>query len=68
MTDVIIVKVRGASNHLEATLTARGLPYSVYAFTGDYYALPNLAVLLSRPSQLELLEEIMEYPLPKRVS
>lgn len=67
-TDVIIVKVRGASNHLETTLTARGLPYSVYAFTGDYYALPNLAVLLSRPSQLELLEEIMEYPLPKRVS
>lgn len=66
MTDVIIVKVRGASNHLEQTMTRAALPFSTYAFSGDYYALPNLAMLLSRPSQLELLEEIMDHPLPKR--
>ncbi len=37
-----------------------------FQFTGDYYALPNLVPLLSRPSKLELLMEIMEYPLPVR--
>jgi hypothetical protein len=37
-----------------------------FQFTGDYYALPNLVPLLSRPSKLELLVEIMDYPLPKR--
>jgi hypothetical protein len=35
-------------------------------FEGDYYALPNLALMLTRPSQLELLTEILEYPLPER--
>ena len=33
---------------------------------GDYYALPNLVPLLSPPSQVELLMEILEYPLPER--
>jgi hypothetical protein len=65
-TDVVIVKTPGSSQHLEQTLKAQSLPYTTYEFSGDYYALPNLAMLLSRPSQLELLEEIMEFPLPKR--
>lgn len=38
----------------------------VFQFSGDYYSLPNLVPLLSRPSKLELLIEIMEYPLPRR--
>lgn len=38
----------------------------VFEFGGDYYSLPNLVPLLSRPSRLELLMEIMEYPLPSR--
>ena len=66
-TEAVIVKVRGASNLLETQLTAQRLPFTTYAFSGDYYALPNLAMLLSRPSQLELLEEIMDHPLPTRV-
>ncbi len=37
-----------------------------FQFTGDYYALPNLVPLLSRPSKLDLLMEILEYPLPVR--
>jgi hypothetical protein len=37
-----------------------------FQFTGDYYALPNLVPLLSRPSKLDLLMEILDYPLPAR--
>ena len=40
----------------------------VFQFTGDYYALPNLVPLLSKPSKLELLMEILDYPLPRRKS
>jgi hypothetical protein len=32
----------------------------------EYYSLPNLLLLLSRPSQLEWLMEIMETALPIR--
>ena len=39
-----------------------------FQFEGDYYALPNLVPLLSRPSKLDLLMEILEYPLPTRKS
>ena len=39
---------------------------TTFDFGGDYYALPNLVPLLTRPSKLELLMEIMEYPLPQR--
>ena len=35
---------------------------------GDDYSLPNLVPLLSKPSKLDLLMEIVEYPLPKRRS
>ena len=38
----------------------------VFQFAGDYYSLPNLVPLLARPSRLELLQEILEYPLPVR--
>lgn len=37
-----------------------------YDFDGDYYSLPGLITYLSRPSKLDLLIEIMSYPLPKR--
>jgi hypothetical protein len=38
----------------------------VFEFRGDYYALPNVIPLLTRPSQAELLMEILNYPLPRR--
>ena len=38
----------------------------VFQFDGDYYSLPNLVPMLARPSKLELLMEIMGYPLPTR--
>lgn len=37
-----------------------------YDFDGDYYSLPGLITYLTRPSKLELLMEIMSYPIPKR--
>jgi hypothetical protein len=47
---------------------AAGVMVDVFQFAGDYYSLPNLVPLLSKPSKLELLMEIMEYPLPVRKS
>lgn len=40
----------------------------VYEFNGDYYSLPNLIPYLAQPSKLDLLLEIMAYPLPERKS
>ena len=47
--------------NVRSTLTAAGKEF-------DYYSLPNLVPLLARPSRLDLLMEIMEYPLPKRLA
>ena len=43
-----------------------GITVDVFPFNGDYYSLPNLVPLIAKPSKLELLMEIMEYPLPER--
>lgn len=63
---VIFIKTRGASDQLEQSCRAARIPFDAYQFDGDYYALPNLLPLLSRPSRLELLLDIMAYPLPER--
>jgi hypothetical protein len=60
------VKVPGATEQLERACRAAGLAADAFQFEGDYYALPNLIPLLTRPSKLDLLMEIMEYPLPQR--
>src|SRR5579885_1757140 len=64
--DVIFVKVGRASKILENACAQLGISPSAFDFKGDYYALTNLIPLLTRPSMLELLMEIMEYELPKR--
>ncbi len=64
--NVCFVKTRGSSDMLEKQLLQAGLPCDVFQFAGDYYALPNLLPMLSQASKLEMLMEIMEYPLPKR--
>ncbi|MCI0463853.1 MAG: hypothetical protein L0Z62_43520 [Gemmataceae bacterium] len=66
--DVIVVKVGSASDAVERACTALGIAPGVFEFRGDYYALTNLIPLLTRPSMLELLMQIMEYPLPRRRS
>jgi hypothetical protein len=63
---VVFVKTRGAVNLLETECQRAGIDFDVWQFTGDYYSLPNLLPLLSRPSKLDLLLEIMAYPLPVR--
>jgi hypothetical protein len=63
---VCFVRTPGASTQLEVACQRAGIPADTFQFTGDYYALPNLVPLLSRPSRLELLMEILEYPLPTR--
>ena len=63
---VTIVRTPHACNHVEQQCKARGIDVNVFQFNGDYYALPNLVPLLARPSKLELLMDIMDYPLPQR--
>jgi hypothetical protein len=63
---VLFVKVGKALDHLEKKCTAAGIAVDAFTFTGDYYSLPNLVPILTRPSKLELLLEIMETPLPSR--
>ena len=63
---VLIVKVGHHSNLLEQQLHQCKAAFETFTFGGDYYALPNLVPLLSRPSRLELLIEILETPLPER--
>jgi hypothetical protein len=63
---VCIVRVPGSQIGIEAQCKQAGVTCDVWQFDGDYYSLPNLVPLLSRPSKLELLIEIMSYPLPQR--
>ena len=64
--DVLIVRVGGAVNTVEKNLLSVGVASQVFTFAGDYYSLPNLIPLLSRPSRIELLAEIMKTKLPSR--
>jgi hypothetical protein len=64
--NVCFVRTPGAGTQLEEQCRQAGIACDAFQFTGDYYALPNLVPLLSRPSKLELLVEIMDYPLPRR--
>jgi hypothetical protein len=63
---VVLVRTQGASHQLEGECQRARIAYDAYQFTGDYYALPNLLPLLTRPSKLDLLLDIMAYPLPQR--
>jgi hypothetical protein len=63
---VVIVRVQHSTDHLQRQLRGARVPFDVVTFTGDYYALPNLVPILSRPSRLELLMEILATPLPTR--
>jgi hypothetical protein len=65
---VLIVKVGSSSTFVEHNLRNRSVQVDTFTFAGDYYSLPNLIPMLARPSRLELLMEILEMPLPERVS
>jgi hypothetical protein len=63
---ILIVRVGQVSEALENALRRANYAFDTFTFGGDYYSLPNLVPLLSRPSRLELLLEILETPLPVR--
>lgn len=62
--NLVIVKVGRHSDWLERQCRQHRIPFETFTFTGDYYALPNLVPLLTRPSRLELMMEILETPHP----
>ena len=64
--NICIVRTPGGASILERQLNEQHIPVDVFPFNGDYYSLPNLVPMLSRPSRMELLMEIMEYDLPRR--
>ena len=66
LPDVIIVKVGYNYDWIESKLKQQQVQVDTLTFKGDYYSLPNLIPLLSRPSRLDLLMEVMETPLPVR--
>jgi hypothetical protein len=66
MPNVIIVRVGQWCDYVEGKLKEKQVPVDTFTFADDYYSLPNLVPLLSRPSRLELLMEILDTPLPVR--
>lgn len=67
MPNVVIVRVGSYHNWLESQLKQQQTPLETFTFAGDYYSLPNLVPLLTRPSRLDLLLEILDTPLPVRM-
>lgn len=63
---IIIVQVGGSNEHFAQGLQAQGIELTRYHFSGDYYSLPNILPLLAMPSKAELVNLIMEYPVPER--
>jgi hypothetical protein len=63
---VCIVRVPDSSTRLQDQCRRAGIAVTTFDFAGDYYSLPNLIPLLEPPSEMDLLLEIMEYPLPQR--
>lgn len=66
MPNVVIVRVGHACDFVERSLKQKQVPVETFTFKGDYYSLPNLVPLLTRPSRLELLMEILATSLPVR--
>ena len=64
--NVCFVRTPGAVTELSDQCRQAGIMVDAFQFDGDYYALPNLVPLLARPSKLDLLMDILEYPLPAR--
>jgi hypothetical protein len=64
---VIIIHVGSPDTTFRANLQKAGISFDVYTPAGnDYYGLPGLIMLLSRNSKLDLIMEIMDYPLATR--
>jgi len=68
---IIILRINegGINPVLSRSLTQANIKFDLYEPQGnDYYGLPGLITLLSRRSNLDLLYEIMDTPLPTRAA
>jgi hypothetical protein len=64
---VVIIHVGSMGTTFRDNLKRAGIAFDLYTPAGDdYYGLPGLVTLLSRKSKLDLIMEIMDYPLAKR--
>jgi|AGTN01.2.fsa_nt_gi hypothetical protein len=66
LPDVLFVNVGNFQSTVYDKLTKAGIGADNFVFTGDYYSLPSLIPLVSGGTRLELLQEIMTYPLPQK--
>ena len=64
---VMFIKLGSFSDQLERQCRDLRIECDSYEFKGDYYALPSIIPFISKGSRLELIEEIMDYPLPVRL-
>jgi hypothetical protein len=68
MPNVCIVRTPNSVRKMTESANRADLTVDTWDFSGDYYSLPNLIPLLTKPSKLDLLIEIMTTELPKRRS
>jgi len=69
MPKVVFVNCgKWSCDKLERECAAEGIEYdAIHVPSGaDYYSIPNLIPLLTKPSRVDLLEEILQTPLPTR--
>lgn len=64
--NVVIVKTEKATAHLENNSVDGKKEVDTWQFSGDYTSLTNLIPLLAKGGRLDLLMDIMAYPLPQR--
>lgn len=63
---VVFVTLPGGTDDLYRQVVRLGLDTRDHRFGGDYYSLPDLLPMLSAPTRLGLLTEVLETPLPRR--
>jgi hypothetical protein len=63
---VILIKIGNTHRNIEIACAGLGVTPNVFEFRGDYYALPNVIPLLTYPSLMEMVMEVLDYPLPQR--
>jgi hypothetical protein len=64
---VVVIQVGRATGQIVEQLKEKQIEHETVRFEGDYYSLPNLIPLLARPSRMDLLMDILDLELPKRV-
>lgn len=64
VTIVSVDRDQSSAHTFLGRLIQRAIPHTVWEFSGDYYALPNLLPLLAAPSRAELVAQVLAVPLP----